>query len=175
MLGAAVTGRALRRIPAMRLVPIGIALGVVAGLWLAIGLRLVGQSFVNVMGPVAAWAFGVALIMPGTTTSALAGFPTIAGAAAALTGFLQIGGGLAGSGMAALFFHDPFARTNVLPGMAALAALVHFALQPKVVRSRPEVAPEDIEVAIDPVEVLGAGGEEIEAKLKGNNDPRDRS
>src|SRR3954452_17886009 len=92
MLGAAVTGRALRRIPAARLIPVGVVLGVVAGLWLAIGLRLVRPSFISVMGPVAIWAFGVALIMPGTTTSALAAFPTIAGAAAALTGFLQIGG-----------------------------------------------------------------------------------
>ena len=95
----------------------------------------------------------------------------MAGAAAALTGFLQIGGELAGSGVAALFFRDPFvALTSVLPGMAGLAALVHFALRPNPARSRPEVAPEDIEVAIDPAEVLGAGGEEIEAKLKGKND-----
>jgi len=74
-------------------------------------------------------------------------------------------------GVAALFFRDPFvALTSVLPGMAGLAALVHFALRPNPARSRPEVAPEDIEVAIDPAEVLGAGGEEIEAKLKGKND-----
>ena len=175
MLGAAVTGRALRRIPATRLVPIGVGLGVAAGLWLAIGLRLVRPSFISVMGPVAIWAFGVALIMPGTTTSALAGFPTMAGAAAALTGFLQIGGGLAGSGVAALLFRDPFvALTSVLPGMAALAALVHLALQPNPVRSRAEVAPEDIEAAIDPADVLGAGGEEIEAHLKGDDEPGDR-
>ena len=132
-------------------------------------------SFISVMGPVAIWAFGVALIMPGTTTSALAGFPTMAGAAAALTGFLQIGGGLAGSGVAALLFRDPFvALTSVLPGMAALAALVHLALQPDPVRSRAEVAPEDIEAAIDPADVLGAGGEEIEAHLKGDDEPGDR-
>src|SRR3954453_21552004 len=117
-----------RLIAATRSIPLGVLLGVAAGLWFAIGLRLVRPSFVSVMGPVAAWAFGVALIMPGTTTSALAGFPTIAGAAAALTGFLQIGGGLAGSGVAAVFFRDPFvALTSVVPGMAALAALVHFA------------------------------------------------
>jgi MFS transporter, DHA1 family, multidrug resistance protein len=165
----------VRRDAATRLIPFGVVLGVAAGLWFAIGLRLVRPSFVSVMGPVAAWAFGVALIMPGTTTSALAGFPTIAGAAAALTGFLQIGGGLAGSGLAALFFRDPFvALTSVLPGMAGLAALVHLALRPSPERSRPEAGPEDIEVAIDPADILGAGGEEIEAKLKDDNNPRDR-
>src|SRR3954467_6657960 len=88
---------------------------------------------------------------------------------------LQIGGGLAGSGVAAVFFRDPFvALTSVLPGMAALAALVHFALQPNPVRGRPTVTPEDLEAAVDPADVLGAGGEEIEAKLKGDNDPGDR-
>src|SRR4051795_3863307 len=45
MLGAAVTGRALRRIAAARLIPVGVVLGVVAGLWLAIGLRLVRPSY----------------------------------------------------------------------------------------------------------------------------------
>src|SRR3954453_8148715 len=175
MLGAAVTGRALRRIPATRLVPIGVMLGVAAGLWLAIGLRLVLPSFISVMGPVASWAFGVALIMPGTPTSALPVFPTMAGPAAALTGFLQIGGGLAGSGVAALLFRDPFvALTSVLAGMAGLAGLVHLALPPNPVRGRLEVAPEDIEAAIDPADVLGAGGEEIEAHLKVDDEPGDR-
>src|SRR3954470_9552564 len=49
MLGPAVTGRALRRIPAARLIPVGVVLGVVAGLWLAIGLRLVRPSFISVI------------------------------------------------------------------------------------------------------------------------------
>src|SRR4051794_3312899 len=53
MLGAAVTGRALRRIPATRLIPVGVVLGVAAGLWLAIGLALMRPSFIGVMGPVA--------------------------------------------------------------------------------------------------------------------------
>src|SRR3954470_3260147 len=88
---------------------------------------------------------------------------------------LQIGGGLAGSGVAAVFFRDPFvALTSVLPGMAALAALVHLAVRPQPARSRPRVATEDLETAIDPADVLGAGGEEIEAKLTGDNDPGDQ-
>ena len=97
----------------------------------------------------------------------------MAGAAAALTGFLQIGGGLAGSGVAALFRDPVVALTSVLPGMAALAAFVHFGLQPDAVPSR-EVAPEDMEITIDPADVLGAAGEEIEAELKGNNGSGDQ-
>jgi DHA1 family bicyclomycin/chloramphenicol resistance-like MFS transporter len=117
---------------AMRLVPIGLAVVVAAGLGFGVGLHIFPASVYTVMGPAALWAFGIALVMPGTTTSALAKFATIAGAASALTGFLQVGGGLAGSAIAALVFRDPFlALTVVMPGMAALAALVHVGLAPR--------------------------------------------
>ena len=127
--GSVLTARLLRRMDALRLVPIGLLLVVAAGLGFGIGLRVFPASVLAVMGPASLWAFGIALLMPGTTTSALAGFAAIAGAASALTGFLQVGGGLAGSAVAALVFRDPFvALTVVMPSMAALAALVHWGL-----------------------------------------------
>ncbi len=130
--GSALTARLLRRMDAKRLVPIGLAVVVAAGLGFGVGLHIFPASVYTVMGPAALWAFGIALVMPGTTTSALAKFATIAGAASALTGFLQVGGGLAGSAIAALVFRDPFlALTVVMPGMAALAALVHVGLAPR--------------------------------------------
>lgn len=130
-LGAALTGRLLRRVDASRLVPAGLGLVLVAGAALAIGLRLLPPTLLTVMGPVALWAFGNALIIPGATTAALAGFGAIAGAASALTGFLQIGGGLAGSGLAALLFADPLdALTTVLPAMAVLALAAFVLLAP---------------------------------------------
>jgi DHA1 family bicyclomycin/chloramphenicol resistance-like MFS transporter len=95
-----------------------------------IGLRFVQPSLVTVMGPVAIWAFGNALIIPGATTGALAGFGSIAGAASALTGFLQIGGGLAGSAIGALLFPDPFtALTTVVPTMAVLALVAYVTMR----------------------------------------------
>jgi DHA1 family bicyclomycin/chloramphenicol resistance-like MFS transporter len=131
-LGSALTGRLLKSVDSMRLIPIGLILVAVAGLGFGIGLRLLPTSLVTVMSPAAIWAFGIALLMPGTTTSALAGFASIAGAASALTGFLQVGGGLAGSAVAALLFRDPFvALTTILPGMALLAIIVHFGLAPR--------------------------------------------
>jgi DHA1 family bicyclomycin/chloramphenicol resistance-like MFS transporter len=127
--GSVLTARLLRRMDALRLVPVGLLLVVAAGLGFGIGLRVFSPSVLSVMGPAALWAFGIALVMPGTTTSAMAGFAAIAGAASALTGFLQVGGGLAGSAVAALVFRDPFlALTVVMPSMAALAALVHMGL-----------------------------------------------
>lgn len=136
--GSALTGRLLRRIDAMRLIPVGLCIIGAAGLWYGIGLRLLPVTVVTVMIPAALWAFGVALVMPGATTGALAGFAAIAGAAAALSGFLQVGGGLAGSAVAALLFREPFlALTTVMPGMAILAAWAHVGLAPKSSRDAP--------------------------------------
>ena len=83
-LGAAVTGRLLRRIEVMRLVPIGLMLIAVSAMGFGVGLRLLPLSVYTAMGPVVIWAFGAALVIPGATTGALAGFPKVAGAASAL-------------------------------------------------------------------------------------------
>jgi DHA1 family bicyclomycin/chloramphenicol resistance-like MFS transporter len=97
------------------------------------------------MVPVMFWAFGLALTMPGATTSALANFPRIAGAAAAMVGFLQIAGGLAGSAISA-FFADPYiALMTIMPVMGLLAILVNFGLRN---RSRATVAAQDGESEI---------------------------
>jgi len=127
--GSALTARLLRHTNSMRFVPAGLIILVIAGFGFGAGLHLLPTGIATVMGPAALWAFGIALLMPGTTTSALAGFASIAGAASALTGFLQVGGGLAGTAVAALVFRDPFlVLTIVMPGMAALATLVYVGL-----------------------------------------------
>jgi DHA1 family bicyclomycin/chloramphenicol resistance-like MFS transporter len=162
-LGAMVTGRLLRRFKVMRLVPIGLMLIAVAATGFGMGLRLLPLSLYTAMGPVVIWAFGSALVIPGATTSALAGFPKIAGAASALAGFLQIGVGLAGTAVAALLFSDPLtALETVMPGMAVLAVLAHVTLPSKHESRLFAIAPEELEAAVDPAGAVGAGGEEIE-------------
>ena len=164
-LGATVTGRLLRRTDAMRLIPYGLGFVILGGLGFAVGLRLLPASVATIMAPTALWAFGIALVMPGATSDALAGFPRMAGAASALIGFMQIGGGLAGTAVAALF-PDPFlGMTIIMPGMALLALLSYTLLRVRG-RGRAEPpAPVDLEVAVDPAAVVGAGGEEIEEAL----------
>ena len=174
-LGAVVSGRLLRRVDAMRLIPYGLGFVIVGGLGFAVGLRLLPPSVATIMGPTAVWAFGIALVMPGATSDALAGFPRMAGAASALIGFMQIGGGLAGSAIAALLFPDPFTAVNViLPGMALGAVLSYVLLRVPTDRSAPMPAPMpapgDLEVAVDPAGVVGAGGEEIEVVLHQTGD-----
>lgn len=125
--GAVLAGVLLRRMDAIRLVPIGLALVAISGLGFCIGLRIWPPSFITVMAPTAIWAFGNAFIMPGATTAALAPFPRIAGSASAVTGFMQIGGGLAGTAAAALLFHEPYNSLRVIMPVMSVIAIVSYA------------------------------------------------
>jgi DHA1 family bicyclomycin/chloramphenicol resistance-like MFS transporter len=129
ILGTLLTGRLLRKINGASLVPVGLSLVAVAGIGLALLPRFMPPTFATTMLPVGLWAFGCALIIPVATTRALADFGHIAGAAAALTGFMQIGGGLVGSAVAAVFFKDALsALMTVLPAMAGSAVLLYLLL-----------------------------------------------
>jgi DHA1 family bicyclomycin/chloramphenicol resistance-like MFS transporter len=117
----------MHRWPANALVPVGLALIATACLSLAIILRLQSPSFLNVMVPVAFYAFGVAFIISAMTSSAMAPFGKTAGAASALLGFLQMGTGLAGGSLAALIGDPVVAISTVIPllgGMAIVSWLI---------------------------------------------------
>ena len=77
------------------------------------------------MGPVAIYAFGIAFVMPAMTTASLAPFPRIAGAAAALTGFMQMGAGLLGGTLGALLGDPVLAMALVIPAMGATACAAY--------------------------------------------------
>jgi DHA1 family bicyclomycin/chloramphenicol resistance-like MFS transporter len=88
-------------------------------------------------------------------------------------GFLQIGGGLAGTLLAALLFADAFqALINVLPLLAIAGVAGYALLGGGMSRRRPEPDTRDVEIAVDPSGVIGAGGEEIEDLL---HPPRTKS
>ncbi len=95
--GTIVAGRMMRRIDAERLLPCGMGGMVLAGLAMLSSLTLLPPSFLGTMIPVGIFAFSLALSLPATSTSALQGFPRMAGAASAMMGFLQFGAGLLGS------------------------------------------------------------------------------
>ena len=65
--------------------------------------------------------------MPAMSTAALAPFPQIAGAAASMSGFFQMGGGLIGGGVAALMGEPVLAMATVIPCMG-LVAIVSWVL-----------------------------------------------
>ena len=125
-----IVSRLLRTVSARRLVPFGIAVVAVSGFgylltWL-VGARSI-QAFII---PGAIWFFGLPFVSPGTMTSALSHFPRIAGAASAMVGFLQMGGGLVGSAVAAGLFHSPLAALGTLMPLAALLTCVTYLALP---------------------------------------------
>ncbi|SON57329.1 Inner membrane transport protein YdhC [Hartmannibacter diazotrophicus] len=126
ILGGIVTKHLLRRHDASALVLPGLAISLAGGLGLAIGLRVLPPSYLAVMGPVAVFAFSIAMIMPALTTDALAPFPAHAGSAAALMGFAQMGGGLLGSAIAAVLDDTVTAMASVLPSMIVFACFMQF-------------------------------------------------
>jgi DHA1 family bicyclomycin/chloramphenicol resistance-like MFS transporter len=127
--GSLVMRRLLASVEAHRLVPVGLALVGSGGVLLAILLRAIEPGFVSVMGPVGLIAFGIAFTMPSMMTDSMAPFPHMAGAASALTGFMQMGGGLLGSLVAAAMDDPVAALATVIPAMAAVAVVSYFALK----------------------------------------------
>jgi DHA1 family bicyclomycin/chloramphenicol resistance-like MFS transporter len=83
---------------------------------------LLPTSMLAIMLPVGIWMVGLALVGPSVTTAAMAGFGTIAGAAAAMSGFLQMGGGFIGSLIGSTLF--PNARTAIMVELPIIAALI---------------------------------------------------
>jgi DHA1 family bicyclomycin/chloramphenicol resistance-like MFS transporter len=118
--GSLVTRRAMGIYGAYRIVPFGLAFVAAGSLALAVLLRVTEPTFLTVMTPIALYAFGAAFVMPAMSTASLAPFPHIAGAAAAMGGFLQMGGGLAGGSIAALFGDPVIALATVVPALGLL-------------------------------------------------------
>jgi len=133
--GSLLLRRLMRRYGAFRLVPVGLALMGIAALSLAALLRFEGPSFYTVMLPVGVYAFGIAFITAAMTTAAMAPFPRNAGAAAAMMGFMQMGAGLLGGGVAALMGDPVVALATIIPcfGLVSILAWVVWSRLPEPV------------------------------------------
>lgn len=167
MMGTIVARPLLTRYSAHSLILPGVAFMLAGAVGLGLGPLLLPLSTLSVMVPIGLWAFGMALLMPGCTTGALAGVPHIAGAASALMGFLQIGSGFLGTSLSVLFPSPLTAMMILLPSFALASAGVHLLLAPSRTTAAP--APEaegveatDLELAADPLGLVGAAGDEIE-------------
>jgi len=121
--GTILTGRLLKVMDARKLVPYGMACWVVASALMCSLTLTVPPSILTVMGPVALFVFGLALVLPASFTESMAPFPQIAGAASSLVGFMQFGGGIVASLIVAAL-HDPLlGLAIVLPVMPLLGIL----------------------------------------------------
>nr|WP_245410583.1 multidrug effflux MFS transporter [Notoacmeibacter marinus] len=124
--GSLVTRALMKRFSAYRLVPGGMVFIAIGALGISL-LLFRAPSFLNVMGPVAFYAFGIALIMPAMLTASLAPFPHIAGAASSMNGFIQMGAGLTVGTIGALIGDPTFAMGLLIPLMG-LSAIVSYAI-----------------------------------------------
>lgn len=121
--GSLAARQLMSRFGAFRIVPVGVICVLLGSIALALLLRVSAPSIITVMGPLMIYAFGTAFIMPGMSTASVAPFPHMAGAASAMGGFLQVGGGLVGSLVAAGLGDAVFAMSTVVPCMGLIAAI----------------------------------------------------
>ena len=129
MLGTIIMRQLLKTIEAHRLVPVGLAVIGLSVVLLGALMHTAEPTFLTVMGPVGLFAFGIAFVMPSMMTESLAPFGRIAGAAAALTGFMQMGGGLLGSAVAAMMGDPVAALGTIIPIMGVLALVVYVGMR----------------------------------------------
>jgi len=120
-LGSLVVRPLMGRFGAYRLVLPGVIFVGIGSLVLATLLHFNEPTFFTVMGPIAIYVFGIAFVNPAMTTAALAPFPTMAGAAASMNGFFQMGGGLVGGLVCALIGDPVLALSVVVPSMGAIS------------------------------------------------------
>lgn len=138
--GNVLAGQAAKRLNGRSMVRIGLTLLALAGTGFALGLRLFPPGVLPVMVPVVLWMLALAFIGPSTTAAAMSGFGSIAGAAGALTGVFQVGGGFVGSTLASVAFTDASsALVLLMPIMAALA--VGVALLRRIAGRTTEIQP----------------------------------
>lgn len=123
-LGSVVARWLIGRVSAYRLVAPGLAM--VALGCAGSSLLLVWEpGLLRVMLPVSVYAFGIAFVMPAMTTAALAPFPHVAGAAAALAGFMQMGGGLVMGSLGALLGDPALAMAVINPVMGLTSCVLY--------------------------------------------------
>lgn len=123
--GNLAAGQAAKRLSGQGMVRVGLVLLGLAGLGFALGLQLFPGALMAVMVPVVLWMLALAFIGPSVTSAAMAAFGSIAGAAGALTGVFQLGGGFVGSAVAGIAFADSStALTVLMPLMAGLTIVI---------------------------------------------------
>ncbi|MBB4009176.1 DHA1 family purine ribonucleoside efflux pump-like MFS transporter/DHA1 family bicyclomycin/chloramphenicol resistance-like MFS transporter [Rhizobium taibaishanense] len=103
----------------------GLVLAATGGLLILLSTHLLTPTYLSVMGPVGICAFGIAFVIPDISTAGLLPHPKLAGSAAALMGFVQMGCGFLG-GLAASWLGDPLtAFGTIIPLMEFVAVFAY--------------------------------------------------
>lgn len=124
-LGSILFRMLLRSASAETLVMPGLGFILIGSLLAFLSIQFLPISYLSVMVPVGFYAFGIAFVMPHMTTAALMPFPRIAGTAAAMLGFVQMGSGVFGGAVAAAIGEPIMALHVLMPGMGVLCAIFY--------------------------------------------------
>jgi len=116
ILGTLVGGRLTRRIGVERLVRTGGLISAVGGLALLLSVWTTGASVAGILLPTVIYMVGTGLVLPNAMAGAIGPFPRMAGTAAALLGFVQMG--LAAAGGVAI---GHLANGTAIPMAAGIA------------------------------------------------------
>ncbi|WP_305988236.1 multidrug effflux MFS transporter [Roseibium sp. MMSF_3544] len=134
IVGTIVTGRLLKRMEAHRLVPVGMMLWVVSSSLMCVLTLTMEPTVLTVMGPVAVFVFALAFVLPASFTDSMAPFPHIAGAASAMTGFMQFGGGILAGLIVAALGSPLIGLATVLPLMPLVGIVLHLVFKNRATR-----------------------------------------
>ncbi|WP_432283494.1 multidrug effflux MFS transporter [Aminobacter sp. BA135] len=115
------------RYGAYRMVPVGLAISSLGAAAMAVFLGFYEPTFLSVTLPMAMFVFGNSFVMPAMSAATVAAFPDNAGAAASLSGFLQMGSGLLGTVVAGILGDAMLGISVVVPLMALGAVLAWLA------------------------------------------------
>jgi MFS transporter, DHA1 family, multidrug resistance protein len=116
ILGTLMGGRLTRRIGVERLVRTGSLISAVGGLALLLSVWTTGASVAGILLPTVIYMVGTGLVLPNAMAGAIGPFPRMAGTAAALLGFVQMG--LAAAGGVAI---GHLANGTAIPMAAGIA------------------------------------------------------
>ncbi len=133
-LGSLVVRHLIGRYSAYSLVLPGLAF-IFLGSIASMALFFMEPSYLRVILPIGIYSAGIAFVMPAMTTAALAPFPRIAGAAASLMGFVQMGTGLVMGTIGGFFANPTFAMATLVPVLGLLSCVSYI-----VYRRHPHLA-----------------------------------
>lgn len=111
----------LRRLEAKAMVTLAQLTIAIAALWLFIAMTFATPTVFNIIGPLSLAVFGAAHSYPTFVTAGLKDFPTIAGSAASLVGFMQMGAGFLVS-LAAGLIGAPVVSLGIVVTLSLLIA-----------------------------------------------------
>jgi DHA1 family bicyclomycin/chloramphenicol resistance-like MFS transporter len=123
MVSSAAASRVVRKMPLLDVARLGLRVQLFGIVVQVVMLLAIGPHALSVLVPLAILGCGSSLAMPAASTLAITPFPSIAGTASSLTGFMQVAAGLVGS-LAIAAIPYPLVTLSLVPLTLVVAGLV---------------------------------------------------